>query len=55
MAKQVRAVIDASLVPLADQILAETGINSHSQLIGLLIKNYGKQLAKAIKGENQNA
>jgi hypothetical protein len=49
MAKQVRAVIDASVVPLAEKILAETGIKTHSQLVTVLIKNYGQHFVDALR------
>ncbi len=55
MPKQVRAVIARDLVPLADKILTETGISTHSQLVCLLIKNYGDALAKSIKGQQTSS
>ncbi len=37
---QVRAVISSDLVPVAESVMAETGISTHSQLVCLLIKNF---------------
>lgn len=46
---QTRIVLDKKLVPMADQILKETGINNYSQLIAILIKNYGDRLVSSLK------
>ncbi|KOP23476.1 hypothetical protein AMR41_26210 [Hapalosiphon sp. MRB220] len=51
MAKQVRAVISDNLIPEANAIMAATGITSHSQLVCLLIKNFGNELIQRLKGE----
>ncbi|RAM52022.1 MAG: hypothetical protein C6Y22_08265 [Hapalosiphonaceae cyanobacterium JJU2] len=48
---QVRAVIASDLVSVAEDIMAETGISTHSQLVCLLIKNFGNELQERLKGE----
>jgi hypothetical protein len=49
--QQVRAVISSDLVPVAESVMAETGISTHSQLVCLLIKNFGNELQQRLKGE----
>jgi hypothetical protein len=41
---QTRAVLPARFVPLADELLATTGANDYSTLIGILLSRYGKHL-----------
>lgn len=41
---QTRAVMPAKFVPLADELLATTGANDYSTLIGILLSRYGKHL-----------
>ncbi len=41
---QTRAVLPARFVPLADELLAATGANDYSTLIGILLSRYGKPL-----------
>ena len=41
---QTRAVLPARFVPLADELLASTGANDYSTLIGILLSRYGKHL-----------
>jgi hypothetical protein len=41
---QVRAVMPARYVPLADELLETTGINDYSTLIGILLSRYGQHL-----------
>lgn len=41
---QTRAVLPARFVPLADELLAATGANDYSTLIGILLSRYGKHL-----------
>jgi len=41
---QTRAVLPARFVPLADELLATTGANDYSTLIGILLSHYGKHL-----------
>jgi len=38
---QKRIVLPQELIPVANKICDETGIGNHSQLIAILIKNYG--------------
>ncbi|MDJ0674023.1 MAG: hypothetical protein QNJ36_01255 [Calothrix sp. MO_167.B42] len=47
--KQKRIVLPQELVPKADNICAQTGITSHSQLMALLLQNYGDRLVAALK------
>ncbi|BAZ65551.1 MAG: hypothetical protein KME28_13140 [Pelatocladus maniniholoensis HA4357-MV3] len=51
MPRQVRAVISPDLVPIAESVMAATGIATHSQLVCLLIKNFGTELSQRLKGE----
>ena len=46
---QTRIVLDKKLIPIADQILNETGISNYSQLVALLLKNYGDRLMNSLK------
>ena len=46
---QTRIVLDKKLVPFADQILEETGIANYSQLVAILLKNYGDRLMNSLK------
>lgn len=41
---QTRAVMPSKFVPLADELLAATGANDYSTLIGILLSRYGKHL-----------
>ncbi|MEG3922978.1 hypothetical protein QUA07_28255 [Microcoleus sp. T3_A4] len=41
---QTRAVMPSKFVPLADELLATTGANDYSTLIGILLSRYGKHL-----------
>lgn len=41
---QTRAVLPARFVPLADELLATTGANDYSTLIGILLSRYSKHL-----------
>ena len=41
---QTRAILPARFVPLADELLATTGANDYSTLIGILLSRYGKHL-----------
>jgi len=41
---QTRAVLPSKFVPLADELLATTGANDYSTLIGILLSRYGKHL-----------
>ncbi|MCP6758364.1 MAG: hypothetical protein NHB32_06185 [Fischerella sp. CENA71] len=51
MARQVRAVISPDLVPVAESVMAATGITTYSQLVCLLIKNFGNELSQRLRGE----
>jgi hypothetical protein len=51
MARQVRAVISPDLVPVVESVMAATGITTYSQLVCLLIKNFGNELTQRLKGE----
>lgn len=46
---QTRIVLDKKLVPVANRILEETGINNYSQLVAILLKNYGDRLVNSLK------
>lgn len=41
---QTRAVMPARFVPLADELLAATGVHDYSTLIGILLSRYGQHL-----------
>jgi len=41
---QARAVMPSKFVPLADELLAATGANDYSTLIGILLSRYGNHL-----------
>jgi len=41
---QTRAVMPARFVPLADELLATTGVHDYSTLIGILLSRYGQHL-----------
>ena len=41
---QTRAVMPARFVPLADELLATTGVHDYSTLIGILLSRYGNHL-----------
>lgn len=41
---QVRAVMPTKFVPLADELLATTGVGDYSTLIGILLSRYGNHL-----------
>jgi len=41
---QTRAVLPSKFVPLADELLATTGISDYSTLIGILLSRYGNHL-----------
>ena len=47
--RQTRIVLHKDLVPIADQILQETGIGNYSQLIAILLKSYGDRLMNSLK------
>ncbi|MGB3652084.1 MAG: hypothetical protein WBA41_12845 [Rivularia sp. (in: cyanobacteria)] len=46
---QKRIVLPQDLIPVADRICSQTGISNHSQLIAILLKNYGDRLVSALK------
>lgn len=46
---QKRIVLAPELIPVADEICKQTGISNHSQLIAILIKNYGTRLVSALR------
>lgn len=41
---QTRAVLPSRFVPLADELLAATGVSDYSTLIGILLSRYGNHL-----------
>ena len=41
---QTRAVLPSKFVPLADELLATTGVSDYSTLIGILLSRYGNHL-----------
>jgi hypothetical protein len=41
---QTRAVLPSKFVPLADELLAITGVSDYSMLIGILLSRYGNHL-----------
>lgn len=41
---QTRAVLPSKFVPLADELLAITGVSDYSTLIGILLSRYGNHL-----------
>jgi hypothetical protein len=41
---QTRAVLQKKFVPLADELLALTGVSDYSTLIGILLSRYGNHL-----------
>ena len=41
---QVRAVMPSKFVPLADELVAATGVGDYSTLIGILLSRYGNHL-----------
>lgn len=41
---QTRAVLPRKIVPLADELLATTGVSDYSTLIGILLSRYGNHL-----------
>jgi hypothetical protein len=41
---QIRAVMPAKFIPLADELLATTGASDYSTLIGILLSRYGNHL-----------
>jgi len=50
---QKRIVLPNELIPLADEICQSTGICNHSQLVALLIKNFGSELVARLKGNSR--
>jgi hypothetical protein len=49
---QVRAVMPTKFVPLADELLATTGVGDYSTLIGLLLSRYGNHLKNTWQIDN---
>ncbi|MEG4589699.1 hypothetical protein QUA54_31460 [Microcoleus sp. MOSTC5] len=49
---QVRAVMPTKFVPLADELLATTGVGDYSTLIGILLSRYGNHLLNTWKINN---
>ena len=41
---QTRTVLPSRFVPLADELLAATGVSDYSTLIGILLSRYGNHL-----------
>ncbi|BAZ03334.1 hypothetical protein NIES37_73470 (plasmid) [Tolypothrix tenuis PCC 7101] len=50
---QTRVVLDEKYLPLAKEIIEQTGINTYSQLFSILLVNYGDTLVKSLRGSHE--